>query len=282
MRAAFSLGASALTLILLAGCVPSEPEMMQETRTGLESYPEYQRRVAAEQRAAAQSAPSGVANYTSPYPDATGAPMATTDIANPIETGTPTGAPTAAELAQAGVSGAAGLAGASAPQPAAAYPSTLPAPAATYAPGTGPAIGTLPAAGAEPAANHAGISDENDFSAVSSRESIESDKQRIERNKANYQVVQPTALPQRTGDTGVSEIVQYAIAAQNRLGEPVYERSGSPEKQARNCAKYATAEDAQAAFLKAGGPKRDPKGLDSDGDGFACAWDPTPFQKARD
>jgi hypothetical protein len=203
------------------------------------------------------------------------------------------GAPTAAELAQAGVSGAAGLAGSTPmPDPAASYPSTLPTPAAIYAPGTGPAIGSLPtpteatAPVAVPAAgaveNHAGISDENDFSAVSSRESIESDKQRIERNKANYQVVQPTALPQRTGDTGVSEIVQYAIAAQNRLGEPVYERSGSPEKQARNCAKYATAEDAQAAFLKAGGPKRDPKGLDSDGDGFACAWDPTPFQKARD
>lgn len=282
MRAAFSLGATALTLILLAGCVPSEPDLMQEGKNGLESYPEYQRRIAAEQRAAEQSAPAGVANYTSPYPAQAGAPMDTTDVANPVETGPGAGAPTAAELAQAGVSGAAGLAGTAVPVPAATYPAAETAPVATYAPGTGPAIGTLPAAGAQPAANHAGISDENDFSAVSSRESIESDKQRIEQNKANYQVVQPTALPQRSGEGEGSEIIQYAIAAPNRLGEAIYDRSGSPEKQARACAKYATAEDAQAAFLKAGGPKRDPKGLDTDGDGFACAWDPTPFQKARD
>lgn len=281
MRAAFFLGASALTLSLLAGCVPSEPEMMQETANGLESYPEYQRRIAAEQRAAAQSAPAGVANYTSPYPSA-GAPMATAGIANPVETGVPTGAPTAAELAQAGVSGAAGLAGTAAPTPAATYPSATPAPAVTYAPGTGPAIGTLPTAGAAPVVNHAGISDENDFSAVSARESIESDKERIEHNKANYQVVQPTALPERTAESGATELVQYAISARNRLGEPVYQRSGSPEKQAKACARFATAEDAQKAFLKAGGPDRDSKGLDSDGDGFACTWDPTPFQKARD
>ena len=32
------------------------------------------------------------------------------------------------------------------------------------------------------------------------------------------------------------------------------------------------------AFLEAGGPKRDRKGLDPDGDGFACAWDPRPFR----
>ncbi len=278
MRRAFFLGASALTLILLAGCVPSEPELMQEGSNGLESYPEYQRRIAAEQRVAQQSAPAGVANYTSPYPQA-GAPMATTGIANPIETGTPTGAPTAAELAQAGVTGAASLPGSAAP--AATYPAPAPAPAATYAPGTGPAIGTLPPASDTTVPNHTGISDENDFSAVAARESIESDKQRIERNKANYQVVQPTALPQRTEGSGVTEIVQYAISAPNRLGEAIYDRSGNPEKQARNCARYATSEEAQAAFLKAGGPKRDPKGLDYDGDGFACSWDPTPFQKVR-
>ena len=37
---------------------------------------------------------------------------------------------------------------------------------------------------------------------------------------------------------------------------------------------------AQEAFLKAGGPERDRYGLDPDGDGFACRWDPTPFRAA--
>ena len=38
---------------------------------------------------------------------------------------------------------------------------------------------------------------------------------------------------------------------------------------------------AQAEFLRRGGPDRDPKALDPDGDGFACSWDPRPFQAAR-
>jgi hypothetical protein len=37
---------------------------------------------------------------------------------------------------------------------------------------------------------------------------------------------------------------------------------------------------AQIAFLERGGPKRDTLGLDPDGDGFACYWDPAPFRKA--
>jgi hypothetical protein len=116
---------------------------------------------------------------------------------------------------------------------------------------------------------------------VASRETIESDKERIARNKAAYQVVQPTALPERSRSEGVPAIVEYAISAPNRLHENIYSRSGNPEKSAKNCLKYPTAEEAQAAFLKAGGPKRDSKNLDADGDGFACTWDPTPFQKAR-
>ena len=52
-------------------------------------------------------------------------------------------------------------------------------------------------------APQAGVSDEQDFQAVKQRETIESDKARIERNRAQYQVDQPTALPTRPGDTGL-------------------------------------------------------------------------------
>jgi hypothetical protein len=37
---------------------------------------------------------------------------------------------------------------------------------------------------------------------------------------------------------------------------------------------------AQEAFLSEGGPERDRLGVDPDGDGFACRWDPTPFRRA--
>ena len=124
------------------------------------------------------------------------------------------------------------------------------------------------------------ISDENDFGAVSARETIESDKARIERNKAQYTVDQPTALPTRPGDEGPN-IVQYALSATNNVGEPIYKRSGlGLTNSDRACAKYPSPDLAQQAVLEAGGPERDRKGLDPDGDGFACSWDPRPFRTA--
>ena len=125
-----------------------------------------------------------------------------------------------------------------------------------------------------------GISDEQDFDAVAGRETIESDAQRIARNRAQYVVVEPTALPQRTGSNGPN-IVEYALNTSNGVGEQVYSRSSirltSPEAA---CKRYRSPDLAQEAFLKSGGPRRDPRGLDPDGDGFACAWDPRPFRAA--
>jgi hypothetical protein len=125
-----------------------------------------------------------------------------------------------------------------------------------------------------------GISDEQDFNAVSARETIESDAQRIARNKSQYQVIQPTALPTREDDTGPN-IVQFAVSTTNGVGEQVYSRSAIHLGSAASaCRRYQSPDLAQEAFLKAGGPERDPKGLDPDGDGFACAWDPLPFRTA--
>ena len=125
------------------------------------------------------------------------------------------------------------------------------------------------------------ISDEQDFSSVSGRESIESDRDRIAAQREAYQVIQPTALPTRSGGGGPS-IVEFALATSNQVGQSIYKRSGlsSRSRFDRNCAKYASSDLAQAAFLKFGGPKRDRSGLDPDGDGFACYWNPVPFRQA--
>lgn len=125
------------------------------------------------------------------------------------------------------------------------------------------------------------ISDEQDFAAVSARETIESDKQRIERNKAQYQVDQPTALPQRTDAGGAATIVQYALSTSHPVGTQMHKRSALRLKNPdAACAKYASDEQAQEDLLAAGGPERDRKGLDADGDGYACGWDPAPFRAA--
>ncbi|MEO0654101.1 MAG: hypothetical protein AAFY77_04460 [Pseudomonadota bacterium] len=133
-----------------------------------------------------------------------------------------------------------------------------------------------------PPVDTARISDEQDFEAVSGRETIESDAERIARQREAYTVIQPTALPERS-ETDRPNIVEFALTTTHALGEPVYRRSSvnAEARFTRACGRYASADLAQEAFLAEGGPERDRRGMDPDGDGFACAWDPTPFRAAR-
>ncbi|MFY2825800.1 hypothetical protein [Ruegeria sp. MALMAid1280] len=125
------------------------------------------------------------------------------------------------------------------------------------------------------------ISDEQDFDAVSGRRTIESDAARIEQNRQTYEVVAPTAVPAR-GTDGQPNIVQYALNTSNPVGTQLYSRAGFnlQAKAQRNCARYPSADQAQIDFLSNGGPQKDRKGLDPDGDGFACGWDPSAFRSA--
>ena len=123
------------------------------------------------------------------------------------------------------------------------------------------------------------ISDEQNFDAVSARETIESDRERLQQQREQFKVIEPTALPKRRGSGGPN-IVAYAISTTHSVGHIRHSRG--PFKNvaatARNCGKYLSSDQAQEAFLAAGGPQKDPKRLDPDGDGFACGWDPAPFR----
>jgi len=245
----------ALAVLALTACQPPIPDS-RPSAVGFGNYSEYQKELAAAQAAQAQ-------NYGVMQPQEPIVPP--TNYAGPA-----TGAPTASELAQAGI-------GAS--TSAEVLPATVP-PANAQVAESG---GYYPQGAAQPVIDNAGISDEQDFDAVASRETIASDKERIAQNRAAYQQVQPTDNPERTGASEAAvDLVQYALKAPNRIGETVYARSKiALSNSEKSCAKYASPEAAQQAFLKSGGPKRDPKNLDPDGDGFACFWDPTPFQQAR-
>ncbi len=130
-------------------------------------------------------------------------------------------------------------------------------------------------------ANSGGLSDEQNFDAVSGRETIQSDADRRAAQAAARQQVAPTAVPERPRDVGPN-IVEFAINAPNKLGQPWYSRSllSGDGRFRRNCADYASPDDAQRDFLARGGPDRDRRGIDPDGDGFACGWDPAPFIQA--
>jgi hypothetical protein len=133
---------------------------------------------------------------------------------------------------------------------------------------------------APPLLDNPGISDEQDFGAVSSRETIQSDAERIARNTQQYEQVAPTAVPDRPS-SAQPNIVSYALSTSHPRGTRLHTRTGInlAARAQRACAGYASADQAQIDFLAKGGPERDRLGLDPDGDGYACQWNPAPFRR---
>lgn len=125
------------------------------------------------------------------------------------------------------------------------------------------------------------ISDEQDFDAVSNRQSIESDAARLKARREAYLEIRYGDLPDR-GDVVIPNIVAFALSTGNDVGERVWPRVVimSEKRHERNCAVYANENFAQEAFLANGGPERNWQGLDPDGDGFACGWDPSSFRNS--
>lgn len=248
----------------LAACTQSVPD--SGAGVGFQDYNSYMREQAAAapraQTPVTQVAPFGTAAATAP------AGSFSTDLASAaIDRASGTGAPLSATT--------------TAPI---AFPDPLAAPSQVAAidpndPNRprGNAPTTIQAQSGEMVHSNTGISDEQDFNAVAQRETIESDAERIARNKAQYTVIQPTAVPERA-ETGPN-IVQFALSTTHSPGMQMYKRSSLRMTDPQTaCARYGSPDLAQQAFLEAGGPERDRKGLDPDGDGFACAWDPRPFR----
>lgn len=146
--------------------------------------------------------------------------------------------------------------------------------------GNAPAFGTTPAFEAGPSVRPA-ISDEQDFEAVSARETIESDRARLDQQRAQYQVVSVDSVPDASVRSGPN-VIEYALRTNHPVGAQQHRRL-NPLRWRRwenNCLRYHNQDAAQEAFLAAGGPERDPNHLDPDGDGYACWWDPAPYRQA--
>lgn len=127
---------------------------------------------------------------------------------------------------------------------------------------------------AKTAEESANISDSQDFAATKERETIASDKAKIEARKGTYQVFEPTSVPSRKD--GIN-LPAYALSQTNPVGQKAYSRFGTGKA---SCSRYRKDPDAaQRAFIRAGGPSKDPRNLDSDGDGFACNWNPDVYRK---
>ena len=120
------------------------------------------------------------------------------------------------------------------------------------------------------------ISNSQDFQVVKANETIASDAAKLEELKSSYEIVQPGAAPRRGSDLNLA---QYALAQNNPVGNKLYTRFPLGGKRAkRKCAAYGSHDEAQTEFLKSGGPKKDRRGIDPDGDGYACGWSPEVYR----
>ena len=119
------------------------------------------------------------------------------------------------------------------------------------------------------------ISREQDFAAVSAQRDIAADAERLRIARQQYQLVPPTQL-ERPDSTGPN-IFAYALGPARPKGtRGAFGRGlgASANRASAKCGTYTSDDTAQEAFLAAGGPARDRLGLDPDGDGNACGWDP--------
>jgi hypothetical protein len=259
-------------LVTLAACTPSVPD--SGAGVGFTDYNTYlrQREAALRTGAPAPTPPGGpvATGLAAPVPNA-----ATTGFSTDRIGATLNGTPVPGAAVPAAPVPGAPLSGTTAFDPNLAGPEDPNRPRGITPAGIREESGEVLAANGAP-----GISDEQDFQAVSARETIQSDAERIARNRSQYEQIQPTDLPQRPADTGPN-IVAYALSTTHGVGQNMYRRSGLGANSERACAKFPSPDLAQQAFLERGGPDRDRLGVDPDGDGFACAWDPRPFRAVQ-
>lgn len=92
-----------------------------------------------------------------------------------------------------------------------------------------------------------------------------------------------TVPPAHVNDSlDTDALSRYAATQRHAPGTAAYLRSGGSDAiAARACARYPNAEAGQLMFLSSGGPQQDPMGMDPDGDGYVCGWDPTHYRVDR-
>lgn len=270
---------AAAALLVLAACVQTPNDVAEGV--GFQDYQAYQAR-----RAMLRGETLTPPETVRPPSPVVASPVLTTGVrpvapaASAAPAVTPATDPLAAIAANAIAEAEAGTPTAASRAAAPTAVALASAPAPSSSPAAPPASAT--ASAAPPAATprgNAGISDEQNFDAVAARETIESDAERLARMQAERVEVAPTALPTRSGDT--PSIVAFALETTHPVGTRLYSRNPlNRGRQAEACRAFRAPDLAQEWFLANGGPARDRRALDPDGDGFACDWNPEIYRAA--
>ena len=122
-----------------------------------------------------------------------------------------------------------------------------------------------------------GVLDLSQFSQEQQKVEREQAAKRREALKAG-RVVLDADDKEKIGAKSVNLAV-FARSVSNKVGEKIYFRNFLGTDGNPGCRKFLNKNTAQIFFLKNGGPKNDYHKLDTDGDGFACKWDPEIYRK---
>ncbi|UWQ94926.1 hypothetical protein K3728_14675 [Rhodobacteraceae bacterium M385] len=73
----------------------------------------------------------------------------------------------------------------------------------------------------------------------------------------------------------LARVAAFALRTTHQPGERQWRRNPFRTDGQDFCLEFETRDEAQDRFLADGGPERDPNGMDPDGDGFVCGFDPS-------
>mmetsp|Transcript_272 Transcript_272/g.447 ORF Transcript_272/g.447 Transcript_272/m.447 type:complete len:208 (-) Transcript_272:1256-1879(-) len=73
----------------------------------------------------------------------------------------------------------------------------------------------------------------------------------------------------------IPRVAAFALRTTHMPGQRQWRRNPFRADGQGICAQFETRDEAQDYFLSTGGPDRDPNGMDPDGDGFVCGFDPS-------
>lgn len=73
----------------------------------------------------------------------------------------------------------------------------------------------------------------------------------------------------------IPRVAAFALRTTHLPGQRQWRRNPLRADGQSICAQFESRDHAQDRFLRDGGPDRDPNGMDPDGDGFVCGFDPS-------
>lgn len=76
----------------------------------------------------------------------------------------------------------------------------------------------------------------------------------------------------------IPRVAAFALRTTHLPGQQQWRRNPLRRNGTELCSQFPSRDLAQDRFLSEGGPERDPLGLDPDGDGFVCGFDPAPLR----